>query len=166
MSGIIYELLDVLKEESKLYDELVDLSKIKKDYVIKNDTDNLKELTSKENLMAGKIQRLERKRLSLIKDISYVLNEKESNITLASLANIISDKPESQELKNVAEHLKQTLSELKQLNEQNRVLIENALEYIDFSMNVIRSTFDAQPTVFSAKGEQITPGGNLFDAKN
>lgn len=166
MSGLINELLQVLIEEAGLYDDLVKISGDKKKSIIDNDIDLLKGITCQENIIAGKMQRLEKKRLSIITDIANVLNEKEANITLSSLANIIIEQPESEKMKKVALHLKESLSTLKELNEQNKILIENALEYIDFSINVIRSSIDASPAIYSANGEQLSTGINLFDVKN
>lgn len=166
MSGLINELLQVLIDEAGLYDDLIKISGDKKNSIIDNDIDLLKDITCQENTIAGKMQRLEKKRLSIITDIANVLNEKEANITLSSLANIIIEQPESEKMKKVALHLKESLSALKELNEQNKVLIENALEYIDFSINVIRSSIDTSPAVYSANGEQLSTGINLFDVKN
>jgi len=166
MSGLITELVNVLVEEADLYKELVNIAGQKKELIISNRVDELKATTSQENTTAGKIQRLEKKRLSLICDIANVLNEKEANITLTALANIISDQPEAESLNKVAARLKDSLTDLKELNDQNKVLIENALGYIDFSMNVMRSSLDGAPVVYSASGEEISSGHTLFDVKN
>jgi flagellar biosynthesis/type III secretory pathway chaperone len=165
MSGLINELLDVLHDEAALYEDLVQLAKTKKTLVIANDTHSLKDLNDKENGIAGKIQRSEKKRLGLIKDIANVLNEKESAITLASLADRMADQPESEEMRSVAQRLKKSLAALKELNEQNRTLIENALAYVDFSINLIRGA-TADAPIYAANGEEISAGRNLFDVKN
>ena len=166
MSGLVSELIKVITQEADYYDQLIKISTDKKIFIINNDINALKDITCTENTLAGKMQRLEKKRLSLIVDIANVLNEKEDNITLSYLADIITDPPQVEEMKDLTVRLKKSITALKELNEQNKVLIENALEYIDFSMNVIRSTLDSSPTIFNSKGEELTTSMNLFDVRN
>jgi flagellar biosynthesis/type III secretory pathway chaperone len=165
MAGLINELLTVLEDESRLYEELVALSSNKKTLVIEGDTQALKALNDKENGVAGKIQRTEKKRLGLVKEIAIVLNEKEADLTLAVLADRMKGQPECEAMRAIAERLKKLLSELKELNEQNRVLLENALAYVEFSMNVLRGSLADAP-VYAANGEELSAGKNLFDVRN
>ena len=166
MSGLISELISVLNEQSNIYEQLCGISMHKKEMIIINDIEELKKITSSENLLLGKIQRIDKIRVSLIEDIACVLNEEESDITLSALANIINDQPDYNAFIEAVEKLRNTLDALKNLNEQNKQLIQNSLEYIDFSINVIRSTFSDEPSFFTTKGEELPQVSSFFDARN
>lgn len=166
MPGLINELIDVLNSQSEVYEKLLELSMSKKNVIIKNEINVLKEITASENALIGKSQRLEKKRLGLISDVANVLNEKEENITLTSLAEIIKEQAEHEILVEATKRIRTVLEELKTVNDGNKILIENSLEYIDFNINVMQSTFSEEPPTYSSKGEEIVKSRSILDVKN
>ncbi len=165
MAGLVAELIDVLNNQYKLYEELLTASGHKKEAVIRNDLDAIKAATSEEQKIVGKLQKSDKARILIMKDISRVLNVKESNITVSSLADTINDDAEAKRLRELARNLKLVLGNVKHLNDMNSALIGNALEYIDFSMNVIRSTFGDKTDLYSPNGAAADRGG-FIDRKN
>jgi flagellar biosynthesis/type III secretory pathway chaperone len=164
-SGLVGGLIENIKNQEFLYRELTELSEEKKNAVVKNDVAGLKNVTSKETLLTGKAQKLERLRFELMQDIALVLNKKPEVMTVSYLTELLGDKPEAGELKEAAKSLIETLDKLSEINDLNKVLLQNALEYVDFSINVIRSTAGNQPS-FSSPYGNISSGNGLFDVRH
>jgi len=158
MTNLINDLISVLEEESEIYKLLIAASKGKKAAIIANDLSAIKEATQCEFECVGKIRRLEKKRADIMKDMAEVLNEKESNITISLLADNIKG-PESEKLRRTASNLKQSLGELAHINDVNSALINRALEYIDFSVNVARSSMGG--AIYALDGSACPDTGGL-----
>lgn len=165
MAGLITEYINATRGQLELYETLVDASNGKKQAVISNNLDEIKAVTSKEQAIVGKIQRMEKERASIVRDIANVLNKKESEITLVMLAGTVKEQSEAGELRELAQKLDSTLEELRAVNDANSALISNALDYIDFSINVIRSTYGDASAMYSPGGASNDKGG-FIDKKN
>lgn len=166
MAGLVSELIAVLEEQVSEYEKLISASTEKKQAIINNDIDGVKAGTGAEQAHVGKIQRLERKRAGIMKDIATVLNEKLTNITIIGVAETMKSSPDGKTLTDLAHQLRALADELKTLNNSNSALIENALAYIDFSVNVMRSTYELSAG-YGQNGELVRmDGGTLLDEKN
>ena len=163
MAGLITELLSLLADESSLYERLIGSALSKKEVIVKNDIASLKMINVEENSLIGKLQKLERRRSVLIRDIAQVLNEKESGITITYLASAVSDRNDAEALGGAAVKLDAQLSRLKEVNELNRALIENSIDYINFSVNVIRSSADDSPYYCSPTGDDVSEGTSFLN---
>lgn len=166
MSGMIEDLVTTLTEQVDCFNNLFLLSKEKREVIINNDVEMLKKITFLENTIINKNNKLEINRLSLIKDIAEVLNKDYETLTLNVLASIIDGQHMHKELLEVNEKMRIKLENLKESNNENRLLINNSLEYIDFNLNVIKSTFEDEPTfLYNDKGKHVNIGKVFFDAK-
>ena len=113
------ELLEVLENEEAGYRELVEASTRKKEVIIKADIRALEEITAEEQEIAGKIKNIENKRISIMEDIANVLNRKPEDLTVDALLEILANQPKEQEqLAKIRLQLKDTLTEMKNINEQ------------------------------------------------
>ena len=166
MAGLVNDLIAVLDEEAGYYEQLCDLAEEKKEIIVKNDIDSLKRITSRENLIVSKLSRLEKKRLPLVKDIAEVLNEKEANITLKSLVHTIKEQPEAEALQACTEKISGCVNRLKDLNDHNGQLIQSSLDFVDFTINLIRGSLTQQPTILGADGQQLNGDASFLDIKN
>ncbi|MDI9477259.1 MAG: flagellar export chaperone FlgN [Halanaerobiales bacterium] len=109
-------LLDILKKEYELYEELYKIAGEKKDILLKEDIDQLAELVSEEEGLLLELKELEEERLSLEMDSIHL---KDEFIEL------------KKQLKNLAESLKQR-------NYLNSKLIDNSLSLINLNLNLIK----------------------------
>ncbi len=166
MSGLIDDLIVLLKAQTENYSDLCGLLEEKKDTIVKNDTVHLQKITSIENTLVGKCQKLEKKLTQNFDDIAMVLNVNPKTLNLTELSKLIANQPEHTSLVEATGSLRLQVEKLKTVNEQNRLLLKNSLDYVDFSMNLFRSTVSRQPSFYSYKGEQIeATANNFFDAK-
>jgi flagellar biosynthesis/type III secretory pathway chaperone len=67
VAGLMDNLLEILSEQAENYENLLGLSKEKKDVIVSNDVKDLQTITSLENTLLGKHQRLEKKRIEVTK---------------------------------------------------------------------------------------------------
>ena len=113
---------------------------------------------------------LEHKREQVAVDIATVLGKDPKTITLEQIAEALKNQPEDQKkLQLIHDRLKKTVGRLQELNEQNGVLLKEAMEMVEFNMNVIRSTRmssgSSNYSSSAAEVEGMAPQHGVFDAK-
>ena len=134
-----------------------------------NAQENRKAFTAEEQEIAGKIKNIENKRISIMEDIANVLNRKPEDLTVDALLEILANQPKEQEqLAKIRLQLKDTLTEMKNINEQNQTLVNQAMELVEFDMALLKSMRQAPETANYNRqayntGELLGSGG--FDAK-
>lgn len=167
MAGIIHQLIDILEAELQNYTKLLELSDKKTAVIVKNDVDKLKSITAEENSIVDNNRELEKKRETVMDNISKVLNKDKSTLSLSVLAELLKNQAgEQSKLRDLNTSFKQTLNNLKIVNEKNGVLISQALEYVDYNINTIQSLHSLPPVSYQYGGkEKSFEGRNFFDAK-
>ncbi|MCL2617197.1 MAG: flagellar protein FlgN [Defluviitaleaceae bacterium] len=162
MAGLINELLTVLNEQAENYENLLALSHEKNQVLVQNDVKSLQKITNVENIIVGNNQKLEKRRTKIIKDISTVLGKAEADMTLTLLSEMIKDQDEHPALVEVSGRLRATVDSLKEINETNKTLLAFSLDYVEFTMNLIRgASSDGAPDNYSKE----QGGSSLFEAK-
>lgn len=169
MASLIEELINIIEEETGCYETFLELANNKKDVIINGDLPSLQDITKKEQELAGQLLRLEKKRLSNLEDICLVTNRNKEEMTVANLISML-DNQESEKnaLEEASNKLQNILEEVKLTNETNRKLIEQSLEFIDFTMNAVQSSKSGNiGNSYESKGNLYGnyQGRNFFDAK-
>lgn len=144
MAGMIDQLIEVLTEQHIRCEELYGLALEKKDVIVKNDVEELQKITNLENMVISQNNRLERQRITLTEDISEVLGKRGQLNELSALVDAMEGQPQQEPLREIGIKLRDILNKLKDANEFNKVLIVNALDYVDYSLNVIRTSAQAE----------------------
>lgn len=171
MASLMETLIQVLDEESQEYEKLLGLSMKKTPVLVSGDLDELAKITDEEQIVVSKINRLELKRQETFTDIANVINKDVKTLMLGDLVEMLSSRPvEQQKLAKVHDRLKSSVREVKRVNEQNRELIKNALEMVEFDMNMLQAMKTAPETANYNKGAYNTGahmgvGGGGFDAR-
>ncbi|MCI8307536.1 MAG: flagellar protein FlgN [Lachnospiraceae bacterium] len=141
MASIIDELISALEGELVLYDKLIPLAESKAVAIIENDLERLSEVTQDEQNLLDEITLFENKREKSVKNIKDVLNRREEDINLDKIIGFLEKQPEEQgRLKAVQKELRAVTDRLRHINLQNKSLIEESLDMIEFSMNLMQST--------------------------
>lgn len=162
MASIIENVRDVIKKQIPIYEELLEIATKKKLALIESNTDKLKECTNAESNLVGSLQKLERQRVELYGDISSITGKK--NLTLTDIISTLDGQPIQQEVIDVREELKNAMEKLKFLNDRNQELIKTSIDYVDFSVNLLRGS-SSQIYYDSAGNEINTLTNKMFDAK-
>lgn len=102
-------------------------------------------------------------------DMAVVLNKPEDDFTLTTIIDMLGSQPKERErLQNVKDQLKTTLEEVRKINEQNQILLKQALDMVEFDLTLFRSMRSAPETANYDKNAYNTGevlGSSGFDAK-
>lgn len=141
MASLMEELIMTLEKEDAVYKELIPIAEKKTRVIIKNDLEALREITKSEQDAVDRITALENKREEVVTNIGIVLNQKPEELNLKKIIRILKKQPkEQQRLSELRDSLKANVNRLSQINVQNKALIDESLEMIEFNMNLIQST--------------------------
>ena len=158
-------LIEVLGEESLEYESLLDLSMKKTPVIVTGNLEELAKITEEEQTVVGRINRLDHKRQELYADIANVINKDVKTLMLTDLISMLEPRPvEQQQLAKVYDRLKGAVREVERVNGQNRTLIQNALEMVEFEMNIIQSMKTAPETANYNRGAYNTGSQMGVDA--
>ena len=169
MASLMENLIEVLNNESQEYDQLLELSTKKTPVLVAGNLEELARITDEEQLVVSRITHLERKRQEVFADIANVINRDVK--TLLLLIEILAQRPEEQQkLAKVHDRLRTVVYEVKRVNDQNRILIQNSLEMIDYDLNMLQSMKSAPETANYNRGAyntgaQMGVETSAFDAK-
>lgn len=169
MASLMDDLIDVLTGENEEYGKLAVLSKEKKQVIINADVPALEKIVDKEQDVASTIQNLDNRRRKVMHDMAVVLNKPEDDFTLTTIIDMLGSQPKERErLQNVKDQLKTTLEEVRKINEQNQILLKQALDMVEFDLTLFRSMRSAPETANYDKNAYNTGevlGSSGFDAK-
>jgi len=140
VASLMENLIDILNEQYDAYSALVELSRKKTPIIVSGSLEDLQKITDEEQDAVNVVNDIDKKRIEIMGDIANVLNQDINNLKLSNLVELINTRPEEQAKLNEARgKLIEIGKELKTVNERNRELLENALEMIDFDMNLIQA---------------------------
>lgn len=169
MASLIETLIDVLDKENTEYEELLGLSENKTSAIVRGDVTKLQEILIEEQKYIDNISKLDKKREENVKDICNVLNLSEKGMKIDLIIEMLSKRPKEQSaLQDVHLKLKRTLDQLMKINENNKVLLKESMDMIEFELNLAKNSVVAPQTGNYSKGayeEPGTTGGGSFDAK-
>lgn len=164
-------LIDVLDKENSEYEILLALSAKKTPTIVKGDLVKLEKITDEEQIVVSHINHLEKKREETINDIASVINKDVKTLKLSNIIQMLENRPvEQKKLAEVHDKLQITVRNMIRVNEQNKELIKNSLEMIEFDLNVLQAMKTAPETANYNKGA-ISIGSSAgnkrggFDAK-
>lgn len=171
MASLMENLIEVLSQESEEYEGLLALSQKKTRIIASANLEDLQKITDDEQEVVGRLSRLEKKRVEITADIANVMNRDVNEMKLLDLIEMMADRPAEQaELAKSHDRLRRTVRELQRINEQNMELLRDALDMVEFEMNLLQASKTAPETANYTKGAYnsgtqmgVQSGG--FDAK-
>ena len=130
--------ISILKKENEYYCDLIELAKKKREVIINGKVDELDKIVKLEQNMIFNIGQLEQAREQEVTKLCSAYNISTGSVTLTEMIEKL--QPEVKETVRVVQRkMTATLEELRTLNNINGELIQQSLEYIDFSVNLISS---------------------------
>lgn len=146
-------LIDVLNKENSEYEGLLNLSQKKTPIIVGGNLENLQRITDEEQELVDRINRLDKMRMEVTVDIANVLNKDVNTLKLSNLIAMLAGRPAEQKaLAEANDRLLVTVRELKRVNEQNKELLDNALDMVGFEMNMIQALKAAPETANYSRG--------------
>lgn len=171
MASLMENLIDVLEKESGEYRNLLGLSMKKTPVIVAGNLEELAKITDEEQIVVSRINHLDNARQDVFADIANVINKDVKTMKLTDLIAMLASRPEEQQkLAKVHDELRTVVHEVERVNGQNRVLIQNALEMVEFDMNMLQAMKTGPETANYNRGAYNTGaqmGLNMggFDAK-
>ena len=171
MASLMEELIRVLGAEDEKYKDLLELSKKKTPILVEGDIEKLQKITDEEQVIVDEVANLELSRQAAMEDIANVLNKDVKTLKLSYLEEVLGKRPkEREELTRIHDRLKATIGELMVINNQNRELIRQSLDMIDFNLSLAKSMRTAPETGNYTKnaanaGSVLGSAQGGFDAK-
>ncbi|MGI6152241.1 MAG: flagellar protein FlgN [Christensenellaceae bacterium] len=162
---MIIRTIEILEKLRALHEEIYALSEVKREHIIAGDAQALSEDVKKEWELLRQAAELEDQRSRITTDFARANGLDEKSVTIYDVAQAAGEEQKAQ-LEKTAGELRDILYKQKQINEENRGLIELHLEYTDFMTN----TFLKDPqisNIYGNSGAEIDPdnGKGIIDNK-
>jgi glycine betaine/choline ABC-type transport system substrate-binding protein len=110
----------------------------KKEAIIKDDINSLIQIMNQESRMMKRIAALEEERIAACQAFLREKGIKSSlNLNITELSRLVFDPEEKQSLLQTQASLSKTLNELKLINDLNQKLIEQSLNFINYSVDLL-----------------------------
>ncbi len=171
MASLMETLIEVLEKENLEYKNLLELSMKKTPVIVSDDIKALAKITDEEQFIVSRINHLDNQRNEAVNDIANVLNKDVTKLKIVDLIKMLAARPQEQaKLAAVFDELRRNVQAVKRINEQNRELIESALEMVQFNMQIMQSMNKAPETANYNRGacntgDVIGTVNKTFDAK-
>ena len=169
MASLMEDFMSVLEQENGEYQRLTELSREKRQIIIDGDIPALEKITNQEQEIASVLKNLENRREEVVKDMSIVVSKEPEELTITNMIAFLNKQPDEQrKLTELREKLRATLENMADINQQNEVLLQQAMEMTEFDLTLFRSMRQAPATANYDKsanttGELLGSGG--FDAR-
>ena len=171
MASLMENLIEVLNQEGDEYEGLLTLSQKKMRIIASANLEDLQRITEDEQEVVGRLSRLEKKRMEVTADIANVLNKDVATMKLSNLIEMMEARPQEQaKLAEIHDRLKSVVREVQRTNEQNKELLEEALQMVEFEMNMVQAAKAAPETANYTRdaynsGTYMGVSSGGFDAK-
>lgn len=169
MASLVDDLLDVMAKETEGYKKLYDLAQTKRQGIVNRDLETMEAATSGENDVTSDLKNLENRRVKILKDMSVVLGKDDETLTVTQVILLLSKQPkEQQALTDARDKLVKAASNMQFMNTQNQILLNQAMEMVEFDLTLFKSMRQAPETANYDKNAystgDILPSGG-FDAR-
>ena len=169
MASLVEDLLNILSQEKDGYDRLYSLSEKKRDAIVHQKLPELEALVNKEQDVSSDLKQLEKRRITALSGMSAVLGHDDELLTVAQVIDLLDKQPKEHEaLRHAREELIRSADRMRLLNEQNAILLQQAMEMVQFDLTLFKSLKQAPETANYNRGAyntgDILPSGG-FDAK-
>lgn len=159
------EIISCLEKQKSIYEELLSISREKKQVLIDGNVEKLDSMVKREGNLIIEIGDLENKREKAVEALAKELGCSSKELTVSYVCDRVADKRVGK-IMSLADSIGNILKELKELNHINGKLIEQSLEYVNFSINLVADVLEGQKAVYEANEEENKGNGvRLFDAK-
>lgn len=138
------KLITLLENTTDSYEILLEVLKEKQDVLLERDVDRLEEITEKERVLVDELQQLEEDRNQLWDDLLDDGTDREE-IPLNELLEHVSDGV-ADNVREIRVELKRAVRDVRRINQENMLLLENRISVYDEIFNMITGEGDKNKT--------------------
>lgn len=162
----VSSVIEILGNEYDYYKDMLELSKSKKKIIVEGKVAELDKMVKLEQNMIFNIGQLERKREETVARLCKDMELNSGITNISELMQVLQPEHKKQ-LEDMQLKLRGILSELKTINDINGQLIEQSLEYIDYSINLLAGTGMETGSLYEdiGKNKNKQRDKNIFDTK-
>lgn len=142
-------LINVLADQSKVYTLLIDLSQQMQDAIKVNDIKKIDSLIKVQMALIMKLSSYEKKRVKIAKEISQEINVDPDDLTITEIKSYL-DENQFNSLEKLEYKLEDNISTLSEINNTNKLLINNGLDLIEFSLDLLGAS---ESIIYDMDGE-------------
>lgn len=164
LDDLLARLGDLLKEETDVYSDILNVSKQKTAVIVEGKVAELEKIVKMEQSFIKKIASLENRREALVGELSGLTGRKPEELTISNIAGL-SEGKNSETLKGMQRSMAALIDELCKSNEMNSRLVRNSLDYIDFSMSLFTNLGNEDNNYNPYAEKSGKKARNLFDLK-
>lgn len=157
-------LLAILAELLELYQDLLKLSREKREILISGKAQALEAITKKEELLILQIGKLDHMRAAVAQEAGAAVGLTGDQVTLASLQEK-APAPIAERLRKLDADFAATTGELVPLNQVNTQLIQQALNYVNYNINILAQTTTGPTYAPQGQTGQGQPSRVILDTK-
>jgi flagellar biosynthesis/type III secretory pathway chaperone len=159
------KIIEILQKEQRYYKDLLELSNKKKSVIIGGQIPELEKIIKIEQNIIFDLGQLEKHREEELQKLCGLM-QLDSGSTMTELSSLLPEQL-AKLLKGLQQEMGSTIKELQSVNDINGQLIQQSLEYIEYTVNMITSTGPANSLYddLQASGKQLNHKKRLFDTK-
>jgi flagellar biosynthesis/type III secretory pathway chaperone len=146
------ELQKNLRHQLTLYRQLVDLLRDEKDHIVGVRLKEVRESTYTKEALLDEVHREEFRRLKWVKEVASFLKVKENEVTMEVIATRIGATDQFEALMSLKLALTHMVKKAREMNADNRALVETALRDAQALKRNILGLSSDQPQVYGPKG--------------
>lgn len=159
-SLLVARLVEILEEELRLEEALLDLGRRKRDALVRMDAPAVDKANREEQALLTVLAETGAGRLKILREAAAACGVPEKEATVRGLAGRLS-KPESSRLMGLAQRLQIVLQEVRRINDSNRKLTEQSLQYVRDFFEIVSGATVSEKT-YGRRGQGRTPPARLM----
>ena len=156
----ITTILETLSKLERMHRSLLELTKQKTEYVKVGDMEQLDGLLKKEQMHVAAIETLELQRQQQVKQYFTATGVTTSETATMTDLIEVTHGEQRQQLSDLREQLLQVVSELKEHNKLNQKLIMQSLQFVNFSLDLLKPQRH-QTNTFNYSGDEVRGQGTV-----
>ena len=156
-------LLDVFGKISLAYDSAIELGERKHNALVYIDMEGLAKILDEEQLLTGKIQKLERQRGELLTNLSKSEPSIKPESKMEDLFKLAPTRAIEDRLKLLHKNLSKKVEQTITIRDNNQILAQSALNAVNYHLNKIGGA-TVEPT-YGSSGNDIVTHKKKFDFK-
>ncbi|MGI6084081.1 MAG: flagellar protein FlgN [Acetivibrionales bacterium] len=164
-NNLAENLITALGYEYRTYSEILKIAESKTDILVKNDAEALVTISEQERKMAEQTVKLNQVREQIVKALAERLGQDYKTLTIAKLKKLLKE-PYKKQLGGIHTKMSDLLTKLSARNEINKKLIENAIKYLDFNIQLLTDP-DPVASTYGKSGLEVSSANkrSMFDLK-
>ena len=157
------ELVDVLGKIYLAYQDVLTLGGKKKNALVAVDMKGLEKILEEEKSLAHRVQELEKKRKGILQKLVESNKSIRPDSKLVEMYAFAPSRPIENRLKELHKQLDTCIKKVEEMNSNNMVLTQGALQAVNFHLNRIGGA-SVEPT-YGSSGQDVVSHKKNFDFK-